>query len=81
MALPTASARRGLLPDNAALFRPPAAASVGTLGHAGTTNLGIAPGISIGAVYLADKYLRPIEQAEAHHSVAGSRRFADLKFG
>jgi len=39
------------------------------------TVLAIALGIvlSIGAVYLTDKYLGPIHQAEAHHSVAGSR--------
>jgi hypothetical protein len=38
------------------------------------TMLAIALGImlSIGAVYLTDKYLGPIDQAEAHHSVAGS---------
>ncbi len=29
---------------------------------------------SIGAIYLTDKYLGPIDQAEAHHSVAGSVR-------
>jgi hypothetical protein len=27
--------------------------------------------LSIGAVYLSEMYLGPIEQAEAHHSVAG----------
>ena len=27
--------------------------------------------LSIGAIYLIDKYLAPIDQAEAHHSVAG----------
>jgi hypothetical protein len=38
------------------------------------TVLAIALGIvlSIGAVYLIDSYLVPIDQAEAHHSVAGS---------
>ena len=29
--------------------------------------------LSIGAVYLTDKYLGPIDQAEAHYPVAGSR--------
>jgi hypothetical protein len=39
------------------------------------TVLAIALGIvlSIGAVYLTDKYLVPINQAEAHSSVAGNR--------
>jgi hypothetical protein len=39
------------------------------------TVLAIALGtvLSIGAVYLTDKYLGPIDQAETHHSVAGSR--------
>jgi hypothetical protein len=39
------------------------------------TVVAIALGIvlSIGAVYLTDKYLGPIEHAEGHHSVAGSR--------
>jgi hypothetical protein len=38
------------------------------------TVLAIALGIvlSIGAVYLIDNYLVPIDQAEAYHSVAGS---------
>jgi hypothetical protein len=38
------------------------------------TVLAIALGIvlSIGAVYLIDNYLGPIDQAEAHRSVAGS---------
>jgi len=46
-----------------------------TLEFAVPTVLAIALGIvlSIGAVYLTDKYLGPIDQAEAHHSVAGSR--------
>jgi hypothetical protein len=44
------------------------------------TLLAIALGIvlSIGAVYLTDKYLVPIDQAEAHHSIPGSRWFVDL---
>jgi hypothetical protein len=29
--------------------------------------------LSIGAVYLTDKYLGSIDQAEAHYPVAGSR--------
>jgi hypothetical protein len=29
--------------------------------------------LSIGAVYLTDKYLGPIDHAEAHHSIARSR--------
>ncbi len=39
------------------------------------TVLAVALGImlSIGAVYLTDKYLGPIEQPEAHHSLANSR--------
>ena len=38
------------------------------------TVLAVALGIvlSIGAVYLIDNYLIPIDHAEAHHSVAGS---------
>jgi hypothetical protein len=28
--------------------------------------------LSIGAVYLTDRYLGPIEQAEAHYAVGGS---------
>ena len=38
------------------------------------TMLAIALGImlSIGAIYLTDKYLGPVDQAEARHSVAGS---------
>jgi hypothetical protein len=34
--------------------------------------------LSIGAVYLTDKHLVPIDQAEANHSVAGSRGFVEL---
>jgi hypothetical protein len=39
------------------------------------TALAIALGImlSIGAVYLTDRYLGPIEQAEAHHGVDAGR--------
>jgi hypothetical protein len=39
------------------------------------TVLAIALGIScsIGAVYLTDKYLGPVDQAEANRSLAGSR--------
>ncbi len=39
------------------------------------TVLAVALGImlSIGAVYLTDKYLGPIEQPEPHHSFANSR--------
>jgi hypothetical protein len=39
------------------------------------TALAIALGImlSIGAVYLTDRYLGPIEQAEAHYSVDAGR--------
>jgi hypothetical protein len=39
------------------------------------TALAIAIGImlSIGAVYLTDRYLGPIEQAEAHHGVDAGR--------
>jgi len=39
------------------------------------TVLAVALGIvlSIGAVHLTDKYLGPIEQAEANHSAASSR--------
>ncbi len=33
----------------------------------------LAIGLSIAAVYLTDKYLGPIEQAEAHYSVDGRR--------
>jgi hypothetical protein len=29
--------------------------------------------LSIGAVYLTDEYLGPIDQAETHHSLASSR--------
>jgi hypothetical protein len=38
----------------------------------------IALGIWIGAVYLTVKYLVPIDQAEANHSVAGGRGSAEL---
>jgi hypothetical protein len=34
--------------------------------------------LSIGAVYLTDKHLVPIDQTEANYSVAGSRGFAEL---
>jgi hypothetical protein len=34
--------------------------------------------LSIGAVYLTGKYLVPIDQTEANHSVAGSRGFVEL---
>jgi hypothetical protein len=39
------------------------------------TVLAVALGImlSMGAVYLTDKYLGPIEQAEANHAAANSR--------
>ena len=39
------------------------------------TALAIALGImlSVGAVYLTDRYLGPIEQAEAHQGVAAGR--------
>ena len=39
------------------------------------TVLAIALGImlSVGAVYLTDKYLGPIDQSEAHHFIASSR--------
>ena len=39
------------------------------------TALAIALGImlSVGAVYLTDRYLGPIEQAEAHHGTAAGR--------
>jgi len=44
------------------------------------TVLAIALGIlcSIGAVYLTDKYLGPVDQAEANRSLAGSREIAEL---
>jgi hypothetical protein len=34
--------------------------------------------LSIGAVYLTDKHLVPIDQTEANHSVAGSGGFVEL---
>jgi len=34
--------------------------------------------LSIGAVYLTDKHLVPVDQTEASHSVAGSRGFVEL---
>ena len=44
------------------------------------TVLAIALGIlcSIGAVYLTDKYLGPVDQVEANRSLAGSREIAEL---
>jgi hypothetical protein len=44
------------------------------------TVLAIALGIlcSIGAVYLTDKYLGPVDQVETNRSVAGSREIAEL---
>jgi hypothetical protein len=33
---------------------------------------------SIGAIYLAKRYLGPVDQSEANHSVAGSRGIAEL---
>jgi hypothetical protein len=35
--------------------------------------LALAMALSIGAIYLIDNYLAPIDQAEAHYPVAGSR--------
>jgi hypothetical protein len=43
-----------------------------------STVLAIASGISIGAVYLADKNLAPADQAEANHSVAGNGGITEL---
>jgi hypothetical protein len=40
--------------------------------------LAIALGISIGAVYLTNKYPLPIDQADANNSVAGSSGIAEL---
>jgi hypothetical protein len=34
--------------------------------------------LSIGAVYLTDKHLVPVDQTEANYSVAGSRGFLEL---
>ena len=42
------------------------------------TVLVLALGISIGAVYLPDKHLVPVDQAEANHSVAGSGGITEL---
>jgi hypothetical protein len=42
------------------------------------TVLALTLGLSIGAVYLTDKYLVPADQAEANHSVAGSRGITEL---
>ena len=44
------------------------------------TVLAIALGIlcSIGAVYLTDKYLGPVDHVEANRSLAGSREIAEL---
>jgi hypothetical protein len=35
--------------------------------------------IAIGVVYLTNKYLVPIDQADANHSVAASREIAELQ--
>jgi hypothetical protein len=34
--------------------------------------------LSVGAVNLTDRYLGPVDQSEANHSVAGSRGVAEL---
>jgi hypothetical protein len=34
--------------------------------------------LSIGAVYLTDQYLGPVDQVEANRSAAGSREIAEL---
>jgi hypothetical protein len=34
--------------------------------------------LSVGAVYLTNRYLGPVDQSEANHSVAGSRGVAEL---
>jgi hypothetical protein len=34
--------------------------------------------LSVGAVYLTNCYLGPVDQSEANHSVAGSRGVAEL---
>jgi len=34
--------------------------------------------LSIGAVYLTDQYLGPVDQVEANRSFAGSREIAEL---
>jgi len=51
-----------------------------TLEYVVPTVLAIALGIvlSIFAVHVTDKYLVPIDQAEANHSVASSRASAEL---
>ena len=43
------------------------------------TVLALTLGLSIGAVYLTDKHLVPADQAEANHSVAGSRGITHAK--
>jgi hypothetical protein len=35
--------------------------------------IALAISLSVGAVYLTDRYLGPIEQAEAHYTVEGTR--------
>jgi hypothetical protein len=34
--------------------------------------------LSIGAIYLTNRYLDPVDQSEANHSVASSRGIAEL---
>ena len=34
--------------------------------------------LGIGAIYLTNRYLGPVDQSEADHSVAGSRGVAEL---
>jgi hypothetical protein len=34
--------------------------------------------LSIGAIYLTNRYLGPVDQSEANHSVAGSHGIAEL---
>jgi hypothetical protein len=34
--------------------------------------------LSIGAIYLTNRYFGPVDQSEANHSVAGSRGIAEL---
>jgi hypothetical protein len=34
--------------------------------------------LSIGAIYLTNRYFGPVDQPEANHSVAGSRGIAEL---
>jgi hypothetical protein len=36
--------------------------------------------LSIGAVYLTDKHLVPVDQTEANYSVAGSRGSVELQY-